>query len=801
MKADDVFDADFQGDAPPAVGEVVVHDASASPVASAARLLRGRYGWAFGLGGALAVVGAWLGFAIPKPLYKSVGLIDVAPKVPRVLYGDMDEKGVLPMFDAFVVSEAALIPTRRVVDMAMASPEWKRFGRGTADESIAAFQDALQVTHPKYSEHIEVAFVDPNPEAAAVAVNQVINAYMKLVDERENLGGLSTRTKLENTRTVDAAKLAELRANELAITEDLGEPAIKARYDFYVAERSKLDTVIADLDLDIAGAKAGAQTGRAGRVLTDREIAIKDSGMDRLLLAKEQAERKVEHLVNVERLGEKNSELVAARDAVVTLDKQVKERSEAYRGMLAGSDFHELSLPEKEAHRARVAALRDDAVEQTKRLGKQLLALGNVKAEESMVAEQLESVKKRLEQINMESEVHGRISVTAYGDRPVEPDTDRRAPLGILGGVGGLVLGFGVVMLFGLREAQLRHLTDVRGGSLTPRLLGVVPDVSLDTERDPSLLTAQTTDYCVHHIRTMLQLRPPEKRKIVAFTSATPGAGKTTLGMALGMSFATTRSKTLLVDLDFFGHGLSSVMRSLVFRETKRALPGTNGNGNGHAVHEEEETDMLSGLLMARREAADESVRMAFVEALRKRAVDGDETCAKALSALETLDRKVRVNGTNGHGANGNGKGKKARGILGALAGRPLDECIIATGVPDLDLLPVGDALPADAARLSREGVHKLLAACRERYDVVLVDTGPVLGSIEAAFVAAAADDIVVVVSRGDRRPVVNDALERIEQIGGGGRVAGVVFNRASTLDIATSSYGSCSQSRAVDPR
>src|SRR6185436_6284479 len=113
---DDVFDAEFRSDSVP--GEVVVHDASSSPIASAARLLRGRYGWAWGLGGALAVVGAWLGLALPRPVYKSVGLIDVAPKVPRVLYGDMDEKGLLPMFDAFVVSEAAAIPTRRVIDMA-----------------------------------------------------------------------------------------------------------------------------------------------------------------------------------------------------------------------------------------------------------------------------------------------------------------------------------------------------------------------------------------------------------------------------------------------------------------------------------------------------------------------------------------------------------------------------------------------------------------------------------------------------------------------------------------------------------
>src|SRR5207247_85618 len=117
-------------------------------------------------------------------------------------------------------------------------------------------------------------------------------------------------------------------------------------------------------------------------------------------------------------------------------------------------------------------------------------------------------------------------------------------------------------------------------------------------------------------------------------------------------------------------------------------------------------------------------------------------------------------------------------------------------GFPNLDVLAASDVKPEHASQLSPAAVKNLLDQCRSRYDVVLVDTGPVLGSIEAAFVAAAADDVIVVVSRGERRPLVNHSIERLEQIGA--VVGGVVFNKATSVDVERSSYASRSQHSRV---
>jgi polysaccharide biosynthesis transport protein len=300
-----------------------------------------------------------------------------------------------------------------------------------------------------------------------------------------------------------------------------------------------------------------------------------------------------------------------------------------------------------------------------------------------------------------------------------------------------------------------------------------------------SSLSSEMADYCVHHIRTMLQLRSPGQSMVVALTSPSPGAGKTTLSIALGMSFAAAGSRTLLIDCDFVGHGLTSAVRSLVCDRTADVLtapagtveqPGAGGGGPRH---------MMTKLLAARRLTFDDDQVAELLAATRRRAAAGDAHAARTARALEALERP-------GDG----GPSEVRRGIMGALDGRELDQCVIETDVPNLSMLTVGDGTEEDAKRLSRDCLERLVADCRGRYDTVLIDTGPVIGSIEAAFASAAADDVLLVVARGERRPAVDEALERIATIGA--EVAGVVFNRATSADVAMSSYGSRSQSKAA---
>jgi polysaccharide biosynthesis transport protein len=115
----------------------------------------------------------------------------------------------------------------------------------------------------------------------------------------------------------------------------------------------------------------------------------------------------------------------------------------------------------------------------------------------------------------------------------------------------------------------------------------------------------------------------------------------------------------------------------------------------------------------------------------------------------------------------------------------------------NLHVLPVGKR-SISANSLPSKEIRALLDEARMEYDVVLVDTGPVLGSIEAAVLAREVDGVVFTISRGQQRAVVERAVNRLLSLGA--RLEGFIFNRAAQADIRFSSYSYSSHRSASPP-
>jgi capsular exopolysaccharide synthesis family protein len=209
----------------------------------------------------------------------------------------------------------------------------------------------------------------------------------------------------------------------------------------------------------------------------------------------------------------------------------------------------------------------------------------------------------------------------------------------------------------------------------------------------------------VHQIRTMLQINgsslgvashaadDERDRRVFAVTSANPGDGKTSLTLALGLSYAACGTRTLLVDCDLVGGGLTS---------------------------------------------------------------------------------RMNVNAPEG--------------VLEAIADRSLLPYVRSTDIADVSILPVGNARGHHASTLSPGALRRLIDEAKKHFEVIMIDTGPILGSIEASLVCAAADGVVLAVARGQQRPMVEKALSHLAAIGA--RLAGVVFNRAQANDFERSISG-----------
>lgn len=129
----------------------------------------------------------------------------------------------------------------------------------------------------------------------------------------------------------------------------------------------------------------------------------------------------------------------------------------------------------------------------------------------------------------------------------------------------------------------------------------------------------------------------------------------------------------------------------------------------------------------------------------------------------------------------------------------PIDCETRATSHPGLHILPVGSAenVTIDEATISVAAMRTLLTVLKRRFDTILIDTGPVLGSHEASAAATVADELVLVVARGQSHSFVKLARERLQRLGVSS--AHIVFNRAAWSDLAR--YPGSVSSRAYTSR
>jgi succinoglycan biosynthesis transport protein ExoP len=106
----------------------------------------------------------------------------------------------------------------------------------------------------------------------------------------------------------------------------------------------------------------------------------------------------------------------------------------------------------------------------------------------------------------------------------------------------------------------------------------------------------------------------------------------------------------------------------------------------------------------------------------------------------------------------------------------PLADVLLPTSVENLSLLPSG-VLPSDAVGiLNSQRMSDLIAELKTRYDIVFVDSPPMLGVSDASVLASEVDQTIIVVQH---RRFPRAMLTRVKQaiLGVGGSVLGVVLN------------------------
>jgi succinoglycan biosynthesis transport protein ExoP len=751
-------------------------------------LLAGRWHWAIASGLLLGAVAGFAGWKLGQKTYASHGEIYVAPFVDDYGLGDPTDRAVLfQNYDALIDTQIQYLKSMRVIDKAMASDAWRSLGRGYSNKNVAEFIKNIEISHK--GEIIFVEMRDFDPDGAMVGARSLVEAYQSLTAEEDAERGKGKLEFLQseaarvtsNLVDIDAAiktKMQEQGYGDFS-ADDLTTLFAAKLNDATLANR-RLDDVHRELAMQDNARQEFASTRPAslegisnGGLTTTRpaaalslldvgqsaaEIAIQNSQMAALLSKQHDLEDRRQMLVSKYRPDHqlvKNVELDLIRVAEDIKDFRDSFLAWQIRLQTGLNDpLERQKLKRLETTLQASAAETDSALDKITRLKRDIQEL---RERADLERRSRDDIKRRLESQERVSRLPGRVRVLEAADKPLGADSDTRPRLAAAGGVGGLVTGFGLIALIGLLDQRVRSSDDARRIGLLGRrpVLGLLPALPDDVE------DFEQAARCVHQVRTLLQLwYGGMNRPAFAIAGPASGSGKTTLTLALGLSYAKAHSRTLLIDFDFIGGGLTRRVNAITRRRIGRILLD-------QGLLKDEQ------LQEAIRAAADSNTRLG--EALVKlgHLSEAEVTAALARQQENTL------------------------GVVNVLEGESLSECVFPTDVKNLSILPLGDAGAHHVGSISPLGIQQLIDAARADYDVVLIDTGPLPGSLEGAAAVAAADGVVLTVSRGDSRSGLRQCERYLDSIGA--RLAGVVFNRATPRDFAAARGTATSSSQPFE--
>ncbi|WP_217558546.1 CpsD/CapB family tyrosine-protein kinase [Paenibacillus sp. GbtcB18] len=117
-----------------------------------------------------------------------------------------------------------------------------------------------------------------------------------------------------------------------------------------------------------------------------------------------------------------------------------------------------------------------------------------------------------------------------------------------------------------------------------------------------------------------------------------------------------------------------------------------------------------------------------------------------------------------------------------------VEEALKETDIPGLYVMTCGTVPPNPSEILGSLRMKELLERLKQEFDVILIDTPPVLAVSDAQVVATQCDGVVLVVNAGGvKRELVQKARDSLQFVHA--RVLGVVLNKVARKDAKMNTY------------
>jgi Mrp family chromosome partitioning ATPase len=777
------------------------------------RLLRGKYHWLIILGLAFGAAGAAAGWRKGVKSYASTGAIKIKYQLDNFMFQNADS--TLQNADGFFQEQISNMTSMKVVSRAVQQPDWLalkpniKLSGNDLNATMLAAQDLLRrVKVSQKNDQVQVEVRDPDPAIAEAGAKSILSAYKALfLDVNEEDARIEVLQQEVKKLDIDI-QAVQLQIREIA--EKRGSEDLDAVYNSRRERLDQMETRVADLESALSMAKLQQESGatQPGTAATQpveldldlEKVAVNDPILGPLLLKRSEAEFALQKAQR----GTNRQAVLDAEAYKRSIQEQMDNRlSSIILARAAGIPVpgippvkSENDLKEIEFRLTIAKPIFEQAVKDLEALGIDNSNLKQLHRQETDLRNSKKGFTDRIQQLRLENPNKRRIELVTLGEQPIFADKDTRPKYAAAGGMAGLMGAAGLVMLIGYLSGKIKTRRDLQFDLEDKPLIGLIP--KLKKGEDSSKLSATAAEF-VHRSRTMLEIwaRGSEKM-VIGVTSPSHGSGNTSVAMSLGVSFATAGIRTLLVDVDFVTNGLTPRLQTTVRRELGRVLVrqgmisedkleharkvvfeesggkvngglakpnGANGhnghNGHngygGHNGHNEPNGTFTTNAVNPKQGVNQDRIL--------------GEACVKLGYITEDqLERALRV------------QAREPVGLLDALSGEPIENCIGKTGIRNLSILPRGNVTPAHAAKLSTHSMRHVLAIARQQYDTVIVDTSAILTSLEAAIVASSVDGMVMTVARGEKRSRLVEAMNRLGAMGC--PMAGAIFNHVSPKDM-----------------